>query len=131
MSVFAEEENNRYIGVSTKTIYNLTDEEREVLEKKSFDGDAAASFRLYEYYSLSNPNLEKEFQYLEVAATQGHPIAQYNLGCLMTRIRGPYTPWYDLDKAIYWMEKSAKNGDKEAKRNLPKLKKVKKGEAGC
>jgi len=122
MSVFAEDKSNKGRQGSTYTTFNLSDEERVVLEKKSLDGDAAASFRLSQYYALSNYNQEKELQYLEVAATQGHPVAQYNFGGRFSQKTGHYASWYDLDKAIYWLEKSANNGNEAAKRHLQELK---------
>ena len=115
-------------GVSSYTIYYLDTSERISLEKKSQEGDAAASFRLSQYYTFTDRNQEKELQYLEAAATQGHPIAQYNLAIAFSEKTGHYASWYNLDKAIYWAEKSAKNGREAAKEYLPELRKMKKKE---
>ncbi|EAB4813644.1 sel1 repeat family protein, partial [Salmonella enterica] len=69
---------NKWRSESTSTIYNLTDGQKFELENKSKDGDSEASFRLYQYYCFTINNIDEQLRYLEISASQGNIIAQYN-----------------------------------------------------
>ncbi|ECH3101558.1 sel1 repeat family protein, partial [Salmonella enterica] len=71
---------NKWRSESTSTIYNLTDGQKFELENKSKDGDSEASFRLYQYYCFTINNIDEQLRYLEISASQGNIIAQYNYG---------------------------------------------------
>src|SRR5256885_1237805 len=46
--------------------------------KKKAEIDSKASYRLYEYYTLSEYNEEESMTWLEKAALLGHELAQFN-----------------------------------------------------
>ena len=98
--------------------YNLTNEELFDLRKKSQDGDAKASKKLWLFYEFAARDDVKAAEWLEKAAEQGLPDAQYNLAFDFSR-RG--SPRYDLQKAKYWAEEAATNGEKLAPRLLQEI----------
>ena len=60
--------------------FNLTPKEREQLERKVEEGDAAAAMRVSQYYGLSlESDAEREMVWLRKAAVLGSPLAQCNL----------------------------------------------------
>ncbi len=101
--------------VSSGSIYGLTDEQRKKLIEKANRGDKDAAFALYQYFSLSNYGETQEEQWLEVAAKNGHTVAQYNLA-----VR--YMEKNDLKQATYWAQKALQNGDKDAANLLDEMK---------
>lgn len=119
------EDDDQWMSQSTFTIYDLSDEQKFDLEKKSKNGDAEASFRLYQYYCFTINNIDELLKYLEISASQGNIIAQYNYGMFLSDTNPALTKHYDLDKAIYWMGMAAKNGDIGAQKKLLELKKLK------
>ncbi|EBZ4427946.1 sel1 repeat family protein [Salmonella enterica] len=116
---------NKWRSESTSTIYNLTDGQKFELEKKSKDGDSEASFRLYQYYCFTINNIDEQLRYLEISASQGNIIAQYNYGIYLSNTNPAFSKYYDLDKAIYWMGLASKNGDIGAQNKLQELEKLK------
>lgn len=80
---------------SSGTVFDLTPVEREVLERRATSGDGEASFRLSQFYSMaggvdgsSEDNLDDAVQnlrWLELAASQGHETATFNLAVLLAR----------------------------------------------
>jgi TPR repeat protein len=80
---------------SSGTVFDLTPVERKVLERRATSGDGEASFRLSQFYSLaggvdgsSEDTLDDAVQnlrWLELAASQGHETATFNLAVLLAR----------------------------------------------
>lgn len=62
---------------SSGSIYHLNQNEILNLKKKA-EIDSKASYRLYEYYTLSEYNEEESMTWLEKAALLGHELAQFN-----------------------------------------------------
>ena len=58
------------------------------------------------------------FKWYELAANQGYPGAQTNLGMMFARGRGVEA---SRKTAIEWFQRAAKQGDNVAKRNLEAL----------
>jgi len=62
---------------SSGSIYHLNPNEILNLIKNA-EIDSKASYRLYEYYTLSEYNEEESMTWLEKAALLGHELAQFN-----------------------------------------------------
>lgn len=81
--------------------------------------DESAMLSLAELYAngdentVVNPN--QSFYWYEKLALMDHPTAQYNLAQFYLRGFGTER---DFEKAIYWMKKSAENGDTDAPAQL-------------
>ncbi|EKT7570211.1 Sel1 repeat [Salmonella enterica subsp. salamae] len=110
---------------STPQLFDLSINEKSELEVRSNSGDSGASYRLHQYYTYTCHNVDKQVKYLARAASQGDVIAQYNYAIFLSDRDFVFSKYYDLDKAIYWMELAAKNGDTDAKNKLRELKVLK------
>jgi TPR repeat protein len=62
---------------SSGSIYHLNSNDIFDLKRKA-ETDAKASYRLYEYYTLSEYNEEESMRWLEKSASLGHELAQFN-----------------------------------------------------
>lgn len=86
-------------------------EEFKKVSAKAKSGNADEAFRLYDYYSLIEPNDEKKIYWIKKAAENGHAEAQFiyaNAYC-----RGK--------ERLAWLKKSAANGNVKAKEELEKM----------
>ena len=92
-------------SLSTGSIYWVSDEEIHTLEEKASHGDKNSSFKLYQYHMFVSLNQDLEFKWLEIAAKNGHPIAQSNLADL-------FLSQGNKEKAIFWAKKAHENGAK-------------------
>ena len=101
--------------------FNLTHEELLELQKKSQDGDAKASYKLWLFYNFTLLDHDQAAERLCKAAEQGLPAAQYSLAFDLSR-RG--SPRYDLEKAKYWAGKAANGGEKLARGLLQQIEKL-------
>lgn len=99
--------------------YNFTDEELFEFRKKSEAGDAESSLKLFLFYNFAVRDRLKAAEWLEKAAEQGSPDAQYGLAYEFS-YQG--SPRYDLEKAKYWALKAAHNGQTQARPLLQKIK---------
>ena len=90
---------------STGSTYWISDEEIHTLEEKASHGDKNSSFKLYQYHMFVSLNQNLEFKWLEIAAKNGHPIAQSNLADL-SLAQG------NKEKATFWAKKAYENGAK-------------------
>lgn len=114
----------RGIGVRVKSTpekFDLSANQLADLKRRAEErGDASAAFRVYEYYSLSCTNCtaaERQsnvIHYLNVAASNGNVVAQYNLSVNLILQRDPSK----YDEAKSWLEKSAAAGNGDAKKGL-------------
>jgi hypothetical protein len=98
------------------------------LERQALLGDAKAAYRLLGNAALGStpgagaaPGTGDASFWLAVAAENGHPIAQYNLGAMLLGHADPR----DRVRAEYWLALAAKAGDTSA---AELLKRVRKGE---
>lgn len=92
-------------SISTGSTYWISDEEIHTLEEKASHGDKNSSFKLYQYHMFVSLNQNLEFKWLEIAAKNGHPIAQSNLADL-SLAQG------NKEKATFWAKKAYENGAK-------------------
>ena len=92
-------------SVSTGSIYWISDEEISTLEEKAHNGDRNSSFKLYQYHMFVSLDQDSAFKWLEIAAKNGHPIAQSNLADL-------FFTQGNKEKAIFWAKKAYRNGAK-------------------
>ena len=68
--------------ISTGSTYWISDEEIQILEKNATNGDKNSAFKSYQYHMFVSLDQDLEFKWLEIAAKNGHPIAQSNLADL-------------------------------------------------
>ena len=54
--------------ISTGSIYWLSDEEIQILEKNATNGDKNSAFKLYQYHMFVSLDQDSEFKWLEIAA---------------------------------------------------------------
>lgn len=99
--------------------YNLTDEELSEFRKKSEAGDAETSRKLFLFYNFAVRDRRKAAEWLERAAEQGSPDAQYGLAHEFS-FQG--STRYDLEKAKYWALKAAYNGQTQGRSLLQEIK---------
>ena len=91
--------------ISTGSTYWISDEEIQILEKNATNGDKNSAFKLYQYHMFVSLDQDLEFKWLELAAKNGHPIAQFNLADL-------FFTQGNKEKAIFWAKKAYRNGAK-------------------
>lgn len=91
--------------ISTGSTYWLSDEEIHILEENATNGDKNSAFKLYQYHMFVSLDQGLEFKWLEIAAENGHPIAQANLADL-------FFTQNNKEKAIFWAKKAHRNGAK-------------------
>lgn len=103
--------------------FNLTKEQLFRLQKKSHDGDAEASKKLWLFYEFAVRDPVKAEEWLEKAAEQGLTVAQINLAVVFSR---EASPQYNLQKAKYWATKAAEHGEKMARRLLKEIERLEK-----
>ena len=85
--------------ISTGSTYWFPDEEIQILEKNATNGDKNSAFKLYQYHMFVSLDQDLEFKWLEIAAKNGHPIAQSNLADL-------FFTQGNKEKAIFWAKKA-------------------------
>ena len=91
--------------ISTGSTYWISDEEIQILEKNATKGDKNSAFKLYQYHMFVSLDQDLEFEWLEIAAKNEHPIAQSNLADL-------FFTQGNKEKAIFWAKKAYINGAK-------------------
>lgn len=67
----------------------------------------------------------KQLRFLERSASQGNVTAQFNYGVFLSDTNPTLSEYYNLNRAIYWMEFAVNNGNIDAKSKLQELKKLK------
>lgn len=117
-----ENKNIRIEISSTPLIYDLSEKDKTELEVKSLNGDANASFRLYQYYSFTLNDIDEQMRFLKRAACQGNNVAQYNYGFFLSYDDPEFAKYYNLNEAIYWMGLAAKKDHGIAETMLEELK---------
>lgn len=126
MKTYQVEEENINVMGSTATTYSLNAKSISELKYKSKHGNAEASLRLHQYYLFTLNDIDNQMYYLDKAAMQGSSIAQYNYAFFLSYNVPEYHKYYNLDKAIYWMDIAAKNGNIDAGNKLQELESIKK-----
>lgn len=95
--------------------FSLTEEQIHELQNKSQHGDAEASRKLWLFYNFTARDDMNAMEWLEKAAEQGLPVAQYKLAIYLSS-KG--NARYDLRKAQYWATTAANSGEDQAHRLL-------------
>lgn len=88
--------------ISTGNTYWISDEEIQILEKNATNGDKNSAFKLYQYHMFVSLDQDLKYKWLEIAAKNGHPIAQSNLADL-------FFTQDNNEKAIFWAIKAHRN----------------------
>ncbi|EFB3356138.1 sel1 repeat family protein, partial [Escherichia coli] len=70
-------------------------------------------------------NIDKQLRFLERSASQGNVTAQFNYGVFLSDTNPTLSEYYNLNRAIYWMEFAVNNGNIDTKSKLQELKKLK------
>ncbi len=100
--------------------YALSDDEVKIMTDKALKGDPESAFRLSLYYEFAKRNHTESDFWLKISAENGHPVGQYNLGIgLLLDDPDPR----NRQRARFWIERAAANGNSRAKerlKNLPK-----------
>ena len=99
------ERNLKWLTLYQQVTYWISDEEIQILEKNATNGDKNSAFKLYQYHMFVSLDQDSEFKWLEIAAKNGHPIAQFNLADL-------FFTQGNKEKAIFWANKAYRNGAK-------------------
>ncbi len=89
------------------------------LEREALLGDAKAAYELLNKTALAAGGPAESQYWLEIAAENRHPIAQYNLGAKLLGNADPR----DQIRAEYWLSRAAKNGDDSAAKLLKQVRK--------
>ena len=97
--------NLKWLTLYQQVTYWISDEEIQILEKNATNGDKNSAFKLYQYHMFVSLDQDSEFKWLEIAAKNGHPIAQFNLADL-------FFTQGNKEKAIFWANKAYRNGAK-------------------
>lgn len=93
-------------GVTSASAYLLNPADVAAFTKMAEHGDAEASFKLSNhYYASQDGNAGFLWQY--IAASQKHPIAQYNMANFN------FTVYRNVPLARFWLNEAAKNGLKK------------------
>ena len=95
--------------------FSLTEDQIHELQNKSQHGDAEASRTLWLFYNFTARDDMKAMEWLEKAAEQGLPVAQYTLAIYLSN-KG--NSRYDLSKAKHWATAAANSGEDLAHRLL-------------
>ena len=101
--------------------YQIPPDQVAKVEREALLGDAKAAHRLFGRAALSGAPVDsKETTFwLTVAAENGHPVAQYNLGAMLLG----RADRREQVRAEYWLARAAKAGDESAARLLKRLRK--------
>jgi TPR repeat protein len=84
----------------------LSDGEIQKLKMQAGKSDVRAAYRLYTYYLFSENGMPEAMHWLRVAAEEGYPLAEYNLGALLRESDSSQ----DKKEARLWLAKAAKDG---------------------
>ena len=110
----------------------IPDVEIPILERDALSGGVEEAVKLWLYYSFAHVDLQKYFYWLTIAAENGSPISQYNLGTLLSQgaaqksIVMGVTISQDADqkgkmRARYWLKKAEQSGISGASEQLERL----------
>lgn len=92
---------------------------KKMLEQLSNDGNADASYKLsliYEGDEIQKYDREKQMYYLEKAAKEGNPYAQYDIGYIY--LRGSNGLKRDREKAFNYLIEADRQGNRDAPYSL-------------
>jgi TPR repeat protein len=98
---------------------NLSEQQVADFTSKAQAGDGVAAWRLCEYYGFIKYDNASMLRWMKVAADDGSLAGQYNLA---HEYEGAFdSSMRDLDKARYWYQRAADQGDVNAKKKLAEL----------
>jgi len=97
--------------------FMLDEPEIVSLGKSALLGSPTDAFRLYEHYNLVEIDLAKTRFWVQIAAENGHVVAQYNYAHLLLAEGGPA----GQNRGVYWLKQAARNGDSDARNELEEM----------
>lgn len=89
--------------------------ERKRLTRLARSGDGEAAFRVYQMYDIGLHRPKPAYEWLVMAANNGHRVAAYNLAF------DYYYNRHDTKNAKLWWNIAAERGDKDAEEKLRTL----------
>ena len=109
--------------LSSKTEFFLTEMEYKQYKENAIKGDTESINKLYLYYHYSLRDSNKSIELLRESAKLNDAQSQYRLSLYFLRDYYPYGIKESFrGEGIYWLEKSANQGYKEAINELKKRK---------
>ena len=109
--------------LSTQTEFSLTEMEYKQYKENAIKGDTESIDKLYLYYHYSLRDSNKSIELLRESAKLNDAQSQYRLSLYFLRDYYPYGIKESFrGEGIYWLEKSANQGYKEAISELKKRK---------
>lgn len=107
-------ENEKPIAVDEG--FSLSAKAVDRMRLEAAKGSAEAAFRLSLHYSGGiNASSEEARFWRQVAAENGHAVAQYNIWFLDHESQDAFLK----ERALFWLRKSAASGFEDAKKQLP------------
>jgi TPR repeat protein len=95
----------------------LSDAEIRDLEPKALGGSTEAALRLCNFFDFIRMDHNEAMFWVQIAAENGGHISEYNYGSMLYEDPNPR----NRQRARFWLERAAKNGDEKAKILLRKL----------
>lgn len=108
-----------FVGCQEKSIipsrtFDLTPNERAVLERRALQGDNSASLSLSNYFLFIRNDPTNALYWLEKSAQDGNVVAQYNYAEMLLKSSDNI----DHQKAVYWLKEASAKGDSSAQIRL-------------
>jgi TPR repeat protein len=94
--------------------WNLSRKTLPKFKRAAMLGSPGAAYRLYQYYSSSDKKQKGVLFWATIAAQNDHPEAPFIVGSLMLES----SDRKDKERAIFWLSKAARTGNKEAGKML-------------
>ncbi|NII72722.1 TPR repeat protein [Dyella sp. SG562] len=105
--------------VSAVSSLNLRPDEVIKLSEDGWNGAGEAALRLSMYYASVKLDLDRSDYWMTIAAENGNAVAQYNVWARLSESSNAD----DKKRAIFWLRKSAMQGDPDARLELQKIEK--------
>lgn len=97
--------------------FSLADQNMDLMRLEAAKGDAEAAFRLSLHFSSGrNASADEARFWRQIAAENGHAVAQYNIWFLDHGSQDEIL----RERALFWLKKSAEAGFEDAKKQLSK-----------
>lgn len=105
------------IPVMGNQAYVLSGDEIRALQDQALKGSPESALRLHLFYEFVRLDFAESLHWVRIAAENGDPVGQYNLGF---KLRNDPDPRNRI-RARFWLERAAKNGDSLAAKLLKEL----------
>ncbi|MGO4703403.1 tetratricopeptide repeat protein [Dyella sp. 2RAB6] len=120
-SAFAQSRSPNSSDEIISAVADLTLRPDEVirLSDEGWNGSGEAALRLSLYYASVKLDFDRSEYWTTIAAENGNAVAQYNVWVQLSESSNAD----DKKRAIFWLRKSAMQGDPDAKLELQKIEK--------